>query len=188
MHRVIESLSSSADIRVGHILHIFGVRGFAFFLLMLSLLNIVIFMVPFVSILFGLPMIILSAQMVVGIRTPIFPRFIRNRTIPYQALIDGIGKSIRGLETIEHYIKPRFCFLSSPRLNRVHGLIALILAIMVTLPIPLFNVPPSIALAVLAIGLLQRDGILIGVAYVIGFWCLILFKSLGHLAQHLTST
>lgn len=188
MYRALDSFAGRTEVRVGHILHIFGIRGFAFFLLMLSLLNIVIFMVPFISVLFGLPMILLSAQMVVGIHTPIFPHFIRDRTLPQKTLIEGIEKSIRGLLAIERYIKPRLCFLSDTRLNRVHGFAALILAVMVTLPIPLFNVPPSIALAVLAIGLLQRDGILITIAYMIGFWCLILFKSLGHLAQHLTSS
>ena len=188
MRRARDSFADCKDVRIDHILHIFEVRGFAFFLLMLSLLNIFIFMVPFISVLFGLPMILLSAQMVFGIRTPIFPRFIRHRTIRQNLLVQGINQSIRGLEIIERYIKPRLYYLSHPFLNRVHGLTALVLAIMVSLPIPLFNVPPSIALAVLAMGLLQRDGLLIAVAYILGFWCLRLFESLGHLAHHLTSS
>ena len=187
VRRVIDSIGDQENIRIGHILHIFGVRGFAFFLLMLSLLNIVIFMVPMISLLFGLPMILLSAQMVVGSRVPACPHFIRQATVPKNALVRGIDLSIRGLQYIERYIKPRLCFLSHPSLTRIHGLIALVLAIMVSIPIPLFNVPPSIALAILAIGLLQRDGVLISIAYVIGFWCLLLFLSLGHFAHHLTS-
>ena len=144
-------------------------------------------MVPLISIIFGLPMIILSAQMVVGMRTPIFPKFIRNQTIQREVLVQGIGKCVRGLETIERYIKPRFALLSYPILDRVHGLMALTMAILVTLPIPLFNILPSLALAILAVGLLQRDGLLISAAYAVAAWCLILFKSLGHLAHHLTT-
>ena len=143
-------------------------------------------MVPFLSLLFGIPMIILSAQMVVGLHTPIFPRLIRARTIPRPILVKGLDQTIQGIEKIERYIKPRLGFLSLPRLDRVHGMTALILSIMVSIPIPFFNIPPSLALALLAIGILQRDGFFIILAYSLGFWCLILFKSLGHMAHALT--
>jgi hypothetical protein len=57
------------------------------------------------------------------------------------------------------------------------------LAVMVSLPIPLFNTPPSVGLAALAIGILQRDGLFIVAAYGIGFWCLMLYRSLGSVAH-----
>jgi hypothetical protein len=186
MRLLMDKAAHEECISVGSILHLFGVRGFAFLLLMLALLNIVSFMVPFVSVLFGLPMVILAAQMVLGFHAPIFPAFIRRRTIQRQALMQGLARALYGVEKIEHYIKPRFMFLTHPALTRLHGLLALMLAVMVTLPIPLFNVPPSVGLALLAIGMLQRDGIFIVLAYVIGFGCLALFKSLGQMAHSMT--
>jgi hypothetical protein len=187
MRQLMDAASHEEHITVGVILNAFGVRGFAFMLLMLSLLNIVIFMVPLISILFGLPMVILAAQMVVGLRAPVFPRFIRRQTIQREALLKGLERAIYSVEKIERYIRPRFMFLTHPRLDRVHGLLALVLAVMVTLPIPFFNMPPSLGLALLAIGMLQRDGIFIMLAYAVGVWCLWLFKSLGHFAHSLTS-
>lgn len=178
-----DKASHEQTVSVGAILNLFGVRGFAFLLLMLGLLNIVIFMVPFISILFGLPMVILSAQMVLGLHAPIFPAFIRRRIFHREALLQGLDRALYGIETIEHYIKPRFLFLTHPNLVRVHGLLALMLAVMVTLPIPLFNVPPSVGLVFLAIGMLQRDGIFIMLAYAVGSICLLMFKSLGHFAN-----
>jgi hypothetical protein len=174
------------SISIGQILNLFGVRGFAFLLLVLALLNVVIFMVPLISMLFGLPMIILAAQMVLGLRAPIFPHVILDRTIKREALMAGLGHAIFWLEKIEHYIKPRLPLLTMPELDRIHGLLALIFAVMVTIPIPLFNVPPSLGIAFLAIGMLQRDGLFILFAYAIGYWCIILFKSLGHLAHSLS--
>ena len=170
-------------ITVGNILQLCGVRGFAFLLLALALLNIVIFMVPFISILFGLPMVILAAQLVIGLRAPIFPAAIRHRTIRREPFVAGIDRAIRAVEVLERFIKPRFRLLSDPRLARVHGIAALVMSIMVALPIPVVNVPPSLGLVMLSLGILTRDGIFILIGYAIGVWCLWLFKSLGHIAH-----
>jgi hypothetical protein len=129
-------------------------------------------------------MVILAAQMVLGFHAPVFPAFIRRQTIQREALVKGLDRALYGVEKIERYIKPRALFLTHPALNRLHGLAALVMAVMVTLPIPLVNVPPSVGLAFLAIGMLQRDGIFILLAYVIGMGCLLLFKSLlGHITH-----
>ncbi len=186
MRHLMNKAANEESVTVGHVLEVFGIRGFAFLLLILALLNIFIFMVPFISILFGIPMIILAAQMILGIATPIFPHFILERTIKREALIKGLEQSIRGVEIIEAYIKPRLFVLSGPHLDRVHGLLVLMLAVMVALPIPVINIPPSIALVFLAIGMLQRDGLFIILAYAVAIWCFWLFKSLGKLAQALT--
>jgi hypothetical protein len=182
MRKLVDTAAQSESVAIGRILHICGMRGFAFLLLILSFLNIVIFMVPFLSFFLGLPMIILSAQMVMGLSAPIFPGVIRRRYIQRGPLIEGVTRAARWLDKIERYIKPRILVLSSPQLMRVHAFFALFMAVMVTLPIPVINVPPSIALAFLSLGILERDGIFILVGYTIGVWCLWLFASLGHLA------
>jgi hypothetical protein len=188
MRQLMATASQEPTITIGRILQIFGVRGFAFLILILSLLNIVIFMIPFSSILFGVPMVILAAQIVLGLHAPIFPLALRHQTVKRETLMGGLSKSIYGIESIEHYIKPRLMFLTHPALDRVHGGFALLMAALVTMPIPVLNVPPSIALALLAIGMLRRDGIFIGLAYAGGCWCLWIFKSLGHYAHLLTGS
>lgn len=184
MRQLLDTAAQEETVSVGHILHVFGLRGFAFLMLMLALLNIVIFMVPFASVLFGLPMVILAAQMVMGMQAPIFPSWVRHQTIKREPLVYGLGLAISWVQKIERFIKPRALFLSNPTLGRVHGLLTLILAILVSLPIPLFNIPPSLAIAFLAIGMLQRDGLFIVGAYGLGAWCLALFTSLGHHLAH----
>ncbi|HEU0117683.1 MAG TPA: exopolysaccharide biosynthesis protein [Alphaproteobacteria bacterium] len=186
MRHLMETASHGESISIGQILQAFGVRGFAFLLFMLSLLNIVIFMIPLSSVLFGLPMVILAAQMVVGFRTPIFPRVIRRQTISRAAFMEGLERAIRAVSWVEHYIKPRLMFVTNPNVNRVHGLVALIMAIMVSLPIPVFNIPPSFGLVFLGLGMLQRDGVFVGAGYMIAIWCLLLLKSLSHFAHHFT--
>jgi len=145
----------------------------------------VIFMLPGLSILFGLPMVILAVQMVLGLRTPIFPRFIRHRTVRRDVLSRGLALGIRGMQKTEHLLRPRFLILSGPHLDRLHSMLALVLSMMVALPIPFLNLPPSLGVVVLALGLMQRDGAFIAASYVIAGWSLWLFGSLSHVAQAL---
>ncbi|MGE3623384.1 MAG: exopolysaccharide biosynthesis protein [Bdellovibrionales bacterium] len=179
MQRLMEEAAQSDRVQVGHVLALCGVKGFAFLLLILSILNVVIFMVPFLSFFLGLPMVLLAAQMVIGLTSPVFPTILLRQKIRREPFIAGVSRAVRGLVAIEHYIKPRLKFLSSSPLMRMHAFVALGLAIMVTLPLPVVNVPPSVALIFLAVGILQRDGYFILAAYTIAVWCAWLFKSLG---------
>ncbi len=179
------ALHGGGALTVGAMLHLFGVRGFAFFLFVLALMNMVIFMLPGLSILFGLPMVILAVQMVLGLRAPIFPRFIRHRTVRRDVLSRGLALGIRGMQKTEYLLRPRFLILSGPHLDRLHSMLALVLSMMVALPIPFLNLPPSLGVVVLALGLMQRDGAFIAASYVIAGWSLWLFGSLSHVAQAL---
>jgi hypothetical protein len=181
-----EEAARAPTITVGHILHVSGLRGFAVLLLILSTLNIVIFMIPMLSFFLGLPMVILAAQMVIGFHAPLFPAFIRRRSLACAPLVEGLTRAIYWIEKIERYIKPRLIILSAPIFLRVHALLTLMLAILVTLPIPIVNVPPSIGIFFLAIGLLQRDGLFILLAYIVAIWCFILFRSLAVIAHVVT--
>ena len=54
------SIGEGASVTVGGMLKLFGVRGFAVLLMVLALFNVVIFMIPGISFLLGLPMVILA--------------------------------------------------------------------------------------------------------------------------------
>ena len=45
------------------------------------------------------------------------------------------------------------------------GLICLLLAAIITLPIPLGHVAPGTAICLLALGLMERDGVVIGIGF-----------------------
>jgi hypothetical protein len=48
-------------------------------------------------------------------------------------------------------------------MERLAGVFSLFLSVILLLPIPLFNTPPALCLCAIALGLIQRDGLLIGV-------------------------
>lgn len=187
LKQLLGSLSGDDVVTVGKMLDLFGVRGFAVLFLVLALLNVVIFMIPGISFLFGLPMVILAMQMVFGVPAPIFPAFIRERVIKKSVLRKGLTTGIRFAEKIEPYIKPRFLFMSAPPLIRAHSMLALLMAVMVAVPVPFLNIPPSLGIIALSVGVMQRDGLFIALAYALAAWSFWLYQSVGNVAHSLVN-
>ena len=67
------------------------------------------------------------------------------------------------LVRLERMIRPRYWPFWRQHGDRVIGVIALVMAITITLPIPLGNWPPALATALLGLALSERDGILFAV-------------------------
>lgn len=179
-----ETIPLDEDLTVGQFLPYLGVHGFVFFILVLALLNIAIFMLPGLSILFGIPMVIMAVQMLLGLHAPVIPTYVETSRIKSSLLHQGLKLAAQGLERIEVAIKPRLLFLTHPILFKVHASLALVLAFMVAVPIPLINIPPTIGVIFLSIGLMQRDGLFVSAAYAFGLWSLWLYESLGRAAQN----
>jgi len=68
------------------------------------------------------------------------------------------------------------------------GAVCLILAVIITLPIPLGHVIPGTAIVILALGLLERDGVALSIGLFVGFLALVIvFLALAVLAAVLHS-
>jgi len=178
-------LPDGEDIAVGQFLPLLGVHGFIFLILVLALLNIAIFMLPGLSVLFGIPMMIMAVQLLIGLKGPVFPSFIRRRRLSLPALHKGLRLAAQGLEKIEKAVRPRGLFLTHPLLFKIHTIVILLLSLMVALPVPFVNIPPTLGVILLSIGLMQRDALFILSSYVFCLWSLWLYESLGRAAQWL---
>jgi hypothetical protein len=67
---------------------------------------------------------------------------------------------------LERVLKPRIGFLvSSDASERVIGLVTFPLAVALFLPIPFGNILPAAAIACVALGLAERDGLAVAVGY-----------------------
>lgn len=105
----------------------------------------------------GLPLVVLSALMVAG-RDPWLPPFIARRglaTVTFQKMVDrGTPWIMRAERLLQH----RLPVLTTPPAQRAIGLLCLLLSLVLMLPVPFGNLMPSLAICVLALGLLERDG------------------------------
>lgn len=113
---------------------------------------------PGVSGLLGLPLVYLSAQMMLG-RIPWLPPFIANRSITREDFAATVQRLSPLLVRAERLLKPRLAILVHHRAERLIGLVCLMLALVLLLPIPLGNMLPALAISVLALGVMERDGL-----------------------------
>ncbi len=122
-------------------------------------------MPPGVSAVVGAPLLFLSAQLMLGIK-PWLPRIITDRSlsrVDFEKVVTAVSPWLARAEGI---MRPRLTFMAHRPLVHLVGLVAFIMSIVLFLPIPLGNMLPSVAICIMSLGLLERDGVwvLIGLA------------------------
>lgn len=160
---------ANGPVTIGHIRDALGNRSFAPLLVLFAAFNLLP-LPPGTSAILGLPLIIVSAQMVYGTKQAWLPSALSNRSLSLERFRYTMEWMIPRLVRIERYIRPRYWPFWRKQGDRVIGCIALLLAIVVTLPIPLGNWLPAFATALLGLALSERDGLLLAVG---GAFCII---------------
>jgi hypothetical protein len=120
---------------------------------------------PGSSTVLGLPLVLAAPQLMIGSADLWLPRAVRVREIDRATLAKGFDRLLPKLEVIEKLLAPRLGWLFGPVGDRAIGLVCTLLALVLILPIPLGNLLPAAAVALLALGLMQRDGIVLLMGY-----------------------
>jgi len=124
-------------------------------------------MPPGVSAITGAPLLFLSIQLMLGLN-PWLPRIISDRSLSRVDFHRVMKAASPWLARAEGIMKPRFEFLARPPAVYFAGFVAFVMALLVLLPIPGANMAPSIAICIIALGLLERDGIWIVLGALVG--------------------
>ena len=121
---------------------------------------------PGLSTVFGFVIGLAALQIMFG-RDPWVPQSWQQRVISGAILAKIFDLLERLIKRGERFIRPRIKFLSEhPLMVRVNGLVLFLVAGLLSLPMPPgFNAPPAIAIILLALGCLERDGVLVLVGY-----------------------
>ncbi len=154
-------------ITVGEIETAFADRNFAALITIFGAINCLP-LPPGSSFVLGIPLIILSSQMIWGARVPWLPRFVRERRIARETFLSGARRLSPWLTRFERIVRPRFWPFDRPTGERAVGIAVLFLAILLTLPMPLGNWLPAFSIALFGISLSERDGIVFASATAIG--------------------
>lgn len=160
---------SGETISIGELLEAFHERGFGVVLFVFALpMALPIPVPPGINIMLALPLLILTAQQMAGRHTIWLPDRLKRRTIRTSSLSGMLTKALPFVLKIEHLTKPRFGMITSDGFSHVIGLIGLVFALAICVPVPLSNTVPSFAIALMAIGVLMRDGLAVLFGMVIG--------------------
>lgn len=136
-----------------------GDRSFGLVMLLLALLGAM----PGASAVVAPLLAILAVQMMLGHAGPAFPRRVAERSVRTEGLARTLGRAVPVLRAIEGFFHPRWP-MPFEAAKRVVGPVVLLLGLLLLAPIPLSNVPPALAIALLAIAYLEEDGILLCIA------------------------
>ncbi|OHC47431.1 MAG: ABC transporter permease, partial [Rhodobacteraceae bacterium GWF1_65_7] len=124
---------------------------------------------PGLAAVLGLPLVYLSFQLMLG-RDPWLPRFISDRSMSTEAFRIIVARATPILNRAERMLKQRWWPLVSPGMERVLGFVCLALAVLLSLPVPLGNLLPAAAVCIIALAMLERDGlwVALGLAATVG--------------------
>jgi hypothetical protein len=142
-------------------------RAFGLFLLVLALPCCIPFLYGVPQIV-ALPLMFISAQMLLGRETPWLPRKLGARSMPRTSLANLAARAEPWLRRIEAVSRPRLASLTRAPLDRVVGLALVLFSASILVPLPGTNTVPGFAVVIVAMGLLQRDGILVILGALIG--------------------
>jgi hypothetical protein len=149
---------TTPDISIGDVLNAFGDRAFGALMLLFAAPN-VLPLPPGMSAVLGAPLLFVTAQLMLGRPTLWMPRFICERSISRDFFALLTAKLSPTLHRAERFLRPRMGLLLRPLPERIVGAACLLLAIILFLPIPFGNIPPAVAIAAFALGILERDGL-----------------------------
>lgn len=154
------SFSGDEPIRIKDILHKLDGRAFGLLLLALAAPNCIP-NIPGISTIFGVLLIAPALQMIFGAGQVWLPKRISDVKVAPSTLKSGIEKFVPSIEKVEKWVSPRLEFLTEKPFTILLGIQVLILAGILLLPIPFANMIPGFSVAFLAIGLIQRDGVMV---------------------------
>jgi len=132
-------------------------RSFGILMLILGVLA----MVPVGSMVPGLLLAILAAQMSVGRQGPVFPRRVALHPLPTRQLVRMGRHPILVLSYLERIIRPRWPALFEATRRGVGIVVFLLTCIVLLAPLPLTNVPPAAVIALISLAYIEEDGVLL---------------------------
>ena len=159
--QVLRELASAGDgeLRVRDVIEAFGERAFGALLLFLGLLSLI--PIPGATTLTGVPLVFVAVQLIIGRQSLWLPRRVLEGGVDRENFRRRIERALGWVERAERLTRPRLAWATSDLGERLIGLVCLVMACVLVLPIWFGNFVPAVAVILLALGLLQRDGVFV---------------------------
>jgi hypothetical protein len=161
--------NKKAILTVGEIKDSLHARGFGILMALAALpLCLPIPVPPGYTTIFSIPLFIFSIQMILGMKAPWLPVWLKEKKISTERIEKLVKKSSPWLCKIEKYLRPRITYISINVWERMVGIFSFVFAVSISIPLPLTNFPPGWGILFMSLGLLSRDGVTILIGMIIG--------------------
>jgi hypothetical protein len=150
------------EMSVGDLIDGLGDRAFSIIFLLLVLPTAVPGP-PGLPVVFGIPLLFVTAQLWLGRAQPWLPDIIRRRRFSRPGLLKMLNHARPRLARLESVCRPRLSRLSDRRGERWIGAFFCLCTLFLVnpIPVPFSHLPLAVALVILALGFVERDGVVI---------------------------
>lgn len=167
---------------VRELMALMGDKGLLMLCAILSLPFLIPVSLPGVSTVFGLAILLIAIS--VTLQRPLWlPAFVADRQVETARLRPVLQRGVGILRKVDRYLKPqRLPALTRGAMNRINGLVIMVAAVLLMLPlglVPLSNTLPGIGILLLALGITQRDGLLVLGGHVMTLGSIAYFSALA---------
>lgn len=158
--QVLEDIGVKPDpkLYLGEVVNAFGERAFGALLLLFGLLN-ALPLPPGATAVLGIPLLLLSIQLVLRTDQLWLPQWALKRSIDRAGYRKSAARIAKPIKLVERLSRPRLLVLTSPMSELTIGLVCTLLAIIVMLPVWSTNMFPAFVIAMFGFGMMQRDGV-----------------------------
>lgn len=171
----LQRMRSEGMLTLGKLADTLGDKGFGLLLVFLSLPSALPFPAAGLSVPFGILLIMLGTQMLLGRKQPWLPDKVRDREFGGKLS----GKLFSGAETIfgklERFVRPRLKWLNNPASIKLMGLLTVLMGMLMCVPIPLTNTAPAMVIFLIGVGLSEEDGLFSAAACLVGVLATLLY-------------
>ncbi len=164
---LIQEGDNPGAVNVGMIMDAASEKGFGLLLLILSLPSALPIPATGYSTFFGIILLLLGLQMMIGRHSPWLPQFIRRKTVSPKMAERVVGMSKATLGRLEKLIRPRLRWLTGRAGHAFTAFLVIFMALLMCIPIPSTNTFPAAVIFLIAISLTEQDGLFaIGAVFV----------------------
>lgn len=154
-------------------------RAFGVLLILFAVPN-ALPMPPGFSTISAVLILLVAIQLVIGRTAMWIPRRLGLKSVQSQQLDRVITWIVPKLRRVERWSKPRLIRFTRLNARRPLGVLIIILALIMALPIPIIgNAPPAIAITLIGFGMLERDGVWVGAGVLIALLDIVVIAALG---------
>lgn len=174
----VSELLPPGTVTLQRVLELIGEQGMLLVCVFLTVPFLIPVSIPGVSTVFGLAIVLMAVGVTCN-RVPWLPRQILERPVPTDPLKQAFQKGSQFVARFERMVRPRMPMLTaSAALNVVHGAALVFAGLLLMAPfglVPFSNTLPALAILLLALGMLERDGLFIVAGYLMNLATVVYF-------------
>lgn len=171
--------SGEAPVGLGRLLDFLATRGQALVLVFFAFPLCLPIGIPVLTTMLG--PVLAYVGWVIAMEKPLWlPRRLRERKLAPSTLRSLSAKLVQWMEPMERRLRPRLDYLTTPKAIRLHGLYIMVLALVVSLPLPVLfaNLVAALPILIMGMAMLRRDGLAVVAAYGAVIPCVLLYGAL----------